>query len=85
MLGAPAMPGWALWGVVFILFAGFAIWRARRRLRAGADGSSGEAGDGWGAPDHVAMGGMWLSLLLLLVDAFLDLTNVDLGRSLSGL
>ncbi|EMY33580.1 hypothetical protein D477_014106 [Arthrobacter crystallopoietes BAB-32] len=79
------MPGWAWWGVALVLFAGFAMWRSRRRVRAGADGSSGEAGSGWTASDHVAMGGVWLSLLLLLVSAFLDLSNVDLERSLTGL
>jgi hypothetical protein len=81
---AAAMPGWAWWGVAFVMFAGFAMWRARRRLRAGVDGSSGEAGDGWGATDQVAMGGVWLSLLLLLTAAVLDLGDIDLGRSLGG-
>lgn len=85
MLGAAAaMPGWAWWGVAFVLFTGFAMWRARRRMRAGANGAPG-AGGSWGAPDHVAMGGVWLSLLLLLISAILDFGNVDLGRSLSGL
>jgi len=85
VLGAvAAMPGWAWWGVAFVLFAVFAVWRARRRLRAGVDGYSGESGGGWGAPDQVAMGGVWLSLLLLLVGAVLDLGDMDLGRSLGG-
>ena len=85
MVGAAAaMPGWAWWGITLVLFAGFAMWRSRRRLRAGVDGSSGEAGGGWGTPDRVAMGGVWLSLLLLFIGAVLDLGNVDLGRSLGG-
>jgi hypothetical protein len=70
--------------MAFVLFAGFEMWRARRRVRAGVDGSPGEAG-GWGAPDRVALGGVWLSLLLLLIGAVLDLGNIDLGRSLGGL
>lgn len=53
---AAAMPGWVWWGIAFVLFTGFEMLRARRRLRAGVDGASGEAGDGWGALDRVAMG-----------------------------
>ena len=85
MVGAAAaMPGWAWWGITLVLFAGFAMWRARRRLRTGIDGSSGEAAGGWGLPDRLAMGGVWLSVLLLFIGAVLDLGNIDLGRSLGG-
>lgn len=86
MLGAAAaMPGGAWWGITFVLFAGFAMLRARRRVRAGVDGPAGEAADGWGVPDRVAMGGLWLSLLLLVIDVILHMGNIDLGRSLGGL
>ena len=86
MLGAAAaMPGWAWWGAAFLLFTGLAMWRSRRRARAGADGPSIGADDGWGALDHLAMGGAWLSLLLLWIGAILDFGNVDFGRSLGGL
>ena len=78
MLGAAAaMPGWGWWGVAFVLFAGFELWRSRRRRVTGAGG--------WGAPDHVAMGGVWLSLLMLWIGAVMDFGNVDFGRSLGGL
>lgn len=81
---AAAMPGWVWWGVAFVLFAGFEMWRVRCRARAGVDGPSAGTGSGWGAVDHVAMGGLWLSLLLLFIGAVLDLANVDLGRSMEG-
>jgi hypothetical protein len=76
------MPGWAWWGIAFILFTVFEMLRARRRLRAGVGGASTEAGDGWGALDRIAMGGLWLSLLLLFIGVVLDLGNIDFGWSL---
>lgn len=81
LAAAAALPGWAWWGVSFVLCTGFEMLRARRRMRAG----TGAVGDGWGLPDRVAMAGLWLSLLLLLLSAVIDLGHIDLGRSLTSL
>lgn len=72
-----SLPAWAWWGMAFIVCAGFELWRVHQRRQAGV-------ADAWGVADHVAMGGLWLSVLLLLFSALLDLGNIDLGDSVNG-
>lgn len=80
MLGqAAALPGWVWFGAAFVLCVSIAMWRARRRVRAGGGGSPGE-GDGWRTVDSLAIGVAALSLLLMLLGAFIDLGNIDFRR-----
>jgi hypothetical protein len=83
MLGeVAALPVWVWFGAAFALCICFAMWRARRRARAGVVAESDPADDGWSTIDNMAIGGAALSLLLLFLGLIFDLADIDLGQIL---
>ena len=83
MLGeVAALPVWVWFGTAFALCSCFAMWRARRRERAGVVAESDTVDDGWSTIDNMAIGGAALSLLLLFLGVIFDLADIDLGQIL---
>ena len=83
MLGeVGARPVWVWFGAAFALCICFAMWRARRRARAGVVVESDPVGDGWSAIDNMSIGGAALSFLLLFLGVIFDLADIDPGQIL---